>query len=151
MKLLLDTHAFLWFALDDRRLSTAAAALMRESSNELLLSVASCWEIAIKASIGKYEIPDNFESFMKDQIEINQLAFQPISISHLATVEVASLHHRDPFDRMLVAQVLVEAIPILSADEQLDAYGCPASLVGAICVDGRTTFAKLHRRNHRRA
>jgi len=121
--LLLDMHAFLWFALDDPRLSKAASDLMREPSNELLFSVASCWEIAIKVSIGKYAIPDDFESFMKQQIKINGLTYQPITIPHLAIVRSLAFHHRDPFDRLLVAQALGEAVPILSVDERFDAYG----------------------------
>jgi len=96
---------------------------MREPSNELLFSVASCWEIAIKVSIGKYAIPDDFESFMKQQIKINGLTYQPITIPHLAIVRSLAFHHRDPFDRLLVAQALGEAVPILSVDERLDAYG----------------------------
>jgi PIN domain nuclease of toxin-antitoxin system len=123
VKLLLDTHAFLWFTLDDPRLSGQAQDLMREQSNELVLSVASCWEIAIKLSIGKYEIPGDFESFMLEQIETNQLVFQPITIPHLAVMKSLPFFHRDPFDRLLIAQALAEAVPILSVDKEFDAYG----------------------------
>jgi PIN domain nuclease of toxin-antitoxin system len=123
VKLLPDTHAFLWFTLDDPRLSSEVSDLMRDPANELVLSVASSWEIAIKLSIGKYELPGDFESFMKEQIETNQLTFQSITIPHLAIVRSLPFHHRDPFDRLLVAQALAEAVPIISVDERLDAYG----------------------------
>jgi PIN domain nuclease of toxin-antitoxin system len=123
VKLLLDTHALLWFALDDVRLSKTAVDLIGEPANEPLLSVASCWEIASKSALANTKSPNEFESFIKNQIEINQLTLHPISIPHLAIVKSLPFHHRDPFDRVLVAQAIVEACPILSVDERFDAYG----------------------------
>ncbi len=124
MRLLLDTHAFLWFVLNDLQLSSTARSLIVDPSNEVLLSPASYWEIAIKISIGKYALPTtNFEDFMQRQVTDNNFTILPISMAHAAAVTTLPFHHRDPFDRMLVAQALVEKIPLLSADPVLDAYG----------------------------
>jgi len=122
MKLLLDTHAFLWFVLNDSRLSKPAAELIAESENELLLSPASYWELAIKISIGKYTLPEPFAVFMNDQIVENDLAFLPIAIEHANVVATLPFHHRDPFDRLLIAQAMVEDIGIASTAKAFDDY-----------------------------
>jgi PIN domain nuclease of toxin-antitoxin system len=123
MRLLLDTHAFLWFVLNDPALNLAARDLMVEPENDLLISPASYWEIAIKISLGKYQLPGSFESWMQQQIQVNDFEILPITLAHAATVVSLPFHHKDPFDRLLVAQALTEQIPILSADTILDAYG----------------------------
>jgi PIN domain nuclease of toxin-antitoxin system len=120
--LLLDTHAFLWFVLNDPQLSGNARVLMADPSNELLLSPASYWEIAIKVSIGKYALPGDFTDFMEQQITDNNLTVLPITVKHAAVVATLPFHHRDPFDRLLIAQAMTEAIPLLSADAIFDAY-----------------------------
>lgn len=125
MKLLLDTQAFLWFVLNDARLSPAARTLLIDPANELLLSPASYWEIAIKVSIGKYQVPGSFKDFMDRQIAQNQLSILPITVSHTAVVAALPFHHRDPFDRLLIAQALAEKIALVSADSIVDAYGVP--------------------------
>ena len=122
MKLLLDTHAFLWFVLDDSRLSESARTLMMDRGNELLISPASYWELAIKISLGKYQLDEDFETFMAQQIASNDLVVLPLTVSHAAAVSKLPFIHRDPFDRLLVAQAKVEDVPILSADEVLDGY-----------------------------
>ena len=122
MRFLLDTHAFLWFVLNDSRLSQEALKLISDPKNDLLISPASYWEIAIKVSLGKYEIPGSFQSWMEDQISINNFEILPISITHTAKVATLTFHHRDPFDRLLVAQALSEQIPIISVDRKLDLY-----------------------------
>lgn len=122
MKLLLDTHAFLWFVLNDSQLSSTALNLIVEPSHDLLLSAASYWEIAIKISIGKYQIPGKFEEWIAEQIQVNALEILPIKISHAAIVSQLPFHHRDPFDRLLVAQALAEGISIISVDTIFDAY-----------------------------
>lgn len=123
MKMLLDTQAFLWFVLNDARLSATARLLLTDPANELLLSPASYWEIAIKVSIGKYSVPGSFKDFMDRQILHNQLTILPITVAHAAVVASLPFHHRDPFDRLLVAQALTESLPLVSADPILSAYG----------------------------
>lgn len=121
MKYLLDTHTFLWFVNDSQQLSHEAKDLI-ESDVDLLLSVASLWEIAIKASLGKLTLPDDYDKFIPQQIALNDVEPLPISLAHLNVVARLPFHHRDPFDRLLVAQAMVENIPIVSADSSFDAY-----------------------------
>jgi PIN domain nuclease of toxin-antitoxin system len=121
MKVLLDTHAFLWFVNDDPQLSLAAKTLM-ESEVDLLLSVASLWEISIKVGIGKLDLPKLFDVFIPEQLEINEIELLPIELRHLAPLTSLPLHHRDPFDRLLISQSLVEELTILSADKVFDQY-----------------------------
>jgi PIN domain nuclease of toxin-antitoxin system len=123
MRLLLDTHAFLWFVLNDPALSPTARDLIADPDNDLYLSPASHWEIAIKVSIGKYRIPGSFESWMTQQLQINEIGILPITIAHTAAVTNLPFHHKDPFDRLLIAQSLTETMPIVSADHAFDAYG----------------------------
>ena len=122
MRLLLDTHTFLWAVLDDSRLSDKARTLMLNADNELLVSPASHWEIAIKISLGKYTLNDDFETFIERQTVYSEFTPLPISVKHAALVATLPFHHRDPFDRMLVAQAICEGIPIVSIDRLLDAY-----------------------------
>jgi PIN domain nuclease of toxin-antitoxin system len=121
MKLLLDTHAFLWFIEDNPRLSAQAKALL-ESDAELLLSIASLWEIAIKTSLGKLTIAQPYDTFIPQQLELNAATILPISLAHLAVVSTLPFHHRDPFDRLLAAQAMVEQLPLVSADAAFDSY-----------------------------
>lgn len=123
MRLLLDTQAFLWFVLNDARLSPTARTLLVDPANELLLSPASYWEIAIKVSLGKYQVPGSFKDFMDQQIAVNRLSILPITVAHSAVVASLPFHHRDPFDRLLVAQSLAENVPMVSSDPVVDAYG----------------------------
>ena len=123
MRLLLDTQAFLWFVLNDARLSPTARTLLIDPANELLLSPASYWEIAIKVSIGKYQVPGSFKDFMDRQIAVNQLSILPITVAHATVVASLPFHHRDPFDRLLIAQALTENVPLVSSDAIVDAYG----------------------------
>jgi len=122
MKFLLDTQAFLWFVLNDPALSLVAYDLIVDPLNDILLSPASYWEIAIKVSIGKYKIPGSFEVWMEHQIQVNELEILPIKVAHAAAIITLPFHHKDPFDRLLVAQALTEKIPIVSADAVLDNY-----------------------------
>jgi PIN domain nuclease of toxin-antitoxin system len=123
MKVLLDTHAFLWFVLADPRLGPTASAMIADIANEVFVSPASYWEIAIKVSLGKYALTVPFEQFWRKGINANGLQVLPIEVPHAGAVSSLPFHHRDPFDRMLVAQALVEGIPLLSDDATLDAYG----------------------------
>ena len=122
MKLLLDTHAFLWFALNDRQLSAVACDLIVNPSNDVLISAASYWEIAIKIRLEKYQLPGSFEAWMQHQIRVNEFEILPIKISHAAAIATLPFHHKDPFDRFLIAQASTEEIPIISVDSLLDAY-----------------------------
>jgi PIN domain nuclease of toxin-antitoxin system len=122
MRLLLDTHAFLWFILNDPKLSPSASALIADPNNRITVSPASYWEIAIKIGLGKYTLGVPFETFMEQQITVNQFEVLHITVRHAAGVSALPPHHRDPFDRLLVAQALAEQIPIVSADAVLDAY-----------------------------
>ena len=122
MKLLLDTHAFLWFLLDDERLSTSARTAI-EQTEILHLSPASHWEIAIKISLEKYVLPEPFAQFMERELANNNITILPIEITHTAQLTALPFHHRDPFDRLIIAQALAEKLSVISIDSQFDAYG----------------------------
>jgi len=121
MKFLIDTHIFLWFINNDPQLSPTAKTLL-ESDVELLLSVASLWEIAIKISTGKMTLPKPFEIFIPEQLQQNDITILPIETNHLTYITALPFHHRDPFDRLLIAQSIVEGIPIVSVDAAFDPY-----------------------------
>ena len=123
MRLLLDTHAFLWFVWDDPQLSPAARAAIESIDNEIFSSVATPWEVAIKISTGKLAIGQDVEPYFTEHLAGNQITVLPILLSHADTISRLPFHHKDPFDRLLVAQSLVENMPVLSADTILDAYG----------------------------
>jgi len=123
VRLLLDTHAFLWFLLDDPQLSSTARKLIEDPVNDVEVSPASYWEIAIKIGLKKYALPEPYEVFMEREIADNDFRILPIEPRHTALLTTMPLHHRDPFDRLLVAQALKEGISLLSGDQTLDAYG----------------------------
>ena len=123
MRMLLDTHAFLWFVLDDPQLSEMARATIEDPSNDIEVSPASYWEIAIKIRLGKYALSEPYQAFMEREIAENDFRILSIEPRHTALLTTMPFHHRDPFDRMLVAQVHVEGISLVSVDTQLDAYG----------------------------
>jgi len=119
---LLDTHVLLWWLQADPRLSEAATKAIAESTTDAFVSVVSIWEIAIKAGLGRLEMPDDLEAFFDRHLSINGFAVLPIQLRHAAAVRNLPNHHRDPFDRLLVAQVQAEDLRLISSDEQLDAY-----------------------------
>ncbi|MBI3757203.1 MAG: type II toxin-antitoxin system VapC family toxin [Deltaproteobacteria bacterium] len=123
MTLLLDTHSFLWFWWDDPQLSEAAKQAICDPTNRKLVSTASCWEIAIKVSLKKLDLGAPYRGFIHQHMVRNNFELLQITDEHLAGLVDLPFHHKDPFDRMLVAQSLYEQIPIVSADPQLDAYG----------------------------
>jgi PIN domain nuclease of toxin-antitoxin system len=123
VRLLLDTHAFLWFLLNDPQLSATAQAVIVDPLNSVEISPASYWEIAIKIGLKKYALPEPFQAFMEREIADNDFRILPIEPKHTAVLTTMPLHHKDPFDRLLVAQAMVEGIPLVSADPRLDAYG----------------------------
>lgn len=122
MRLLLDTHAFLWFIMGDPRTSPTARSLIEDEDHEKVLSVASAWEIAIKLSIGKLALAEPFEMLIPREIDQGGLILLPITLPHTAIVSKLPHHHRDPFDRLLIAQAMAEGMSILSADSAFDAY-----------------------------
>ena len=123
MRVLLDTHAFLWHLWDSPERSGLCKGVMADPGNQLLLSAGSCWELAIKQSVGKLGINMPFDEFIVAAARENRITLFPIDPRHLRGVAVLPFHHRDPFDRLLISQALAEGIPLLSRDEQLDAYG----------------------------
>ena len=123
MRLLLDTHALLWFTLGDPQLSPLALALINDAGNDKLISPASYWEIAIKVSIGKLALNQPYEDFMDRGIRQNGFDILPIEPRHTGRVAALPFHHKDPFDRLLIAQALTDAIPLVGADALFEQYG----------------------------
>jgi PIN domain nuclease of toxin-antitoxin system len=122
MRVLLDTHAWLWFVLGDNSHSPTARSLIEDPGNEKLISPASYWETTIKISIGKFTLPQPYDQFIGHAIVGQGFSLLPILPEHTAALISLPFHHRDPFDRLLVAQALIEQIPLVSMDESLDAY-----------------------------
>lgn len=123
MRLLLDTHAFLWFVVGSSALSVTARSLIEDEGNEKLVSIASAWEMAIKASLGRLAVAQPFDAVLGEQISRNGFSLLSVSLAQLATVSTLPFHHRDPFDRLLVAQAMVEQLDVISVDDAFDAYG----------------------------
>lgn len=123
MKLLLYTHALLWFLENERRLSETARQAIEEEDNDRIVSIVSAWEIAIKSSLGKLRLPVPFHEFFPGTIERFGFSILPLSGPHLHAVATLPLHHRDPFDRLLIAQAQAEGIAIVTSDPHFAAYG----------------------------
>ncbi len=122
MQLLLDTHTFLWWIDDDPRLSVTARSLIANSHNDLLLSAASGWEMAIKVRLGKLRLPDDASVYIAEQMLENNIRSLAIEMSHALHTHALPLHHRDPFDRLLVAQCQLESLAIVTADPLISQY-----------------------------
>ncbi len=122
MKILLDTHTFLWWITDDPRLSGRARGIIADGGNELFLSAATGWEIAIKVQIGRLKLPEEPIRFILDQMRINAIQSLPVQMNHALHVSTLPQHHRDPFDRLLIATAQLEGLPVLSSDHQLANY-----------------------------
>ena len=122
MKVLLDTHVFLWWNIDDPRLSKKARAVMSNPGNTLILSVASAWEIAIKVQAGKLRLPSDAAAYVEDRAAHNYMEILPIQLKHAVELHSLPLHHRDPFDRILIVQSLIEGLPIMTADQHFRSY-----------------------------
>ena len=123
MRLLLDTHTFLWFVLNDRQLSRPADALITDPVNEVFVSPATYWEVAIKVGQKKLDLFAPYDDFMKRGITGNDFEVLPIETRHTSLLTTLPMHHKDPFDRLLIAQSLVEQIPLVSVDSAFDPYG----------------------------
>ena len=122
-RLLLDTHSFLWFVNDDPKLSVFARTLIEDPANEILFSPVSVWELSIKAGLGRLALEPNPVAFFEIHAEKNDFTLLPIELRHLAPISTLPPHHRDPFDRLLIAQAMVEKIPLVSGDGAFDGYG----------------------------
>ena len=122
MKVLLDTHAFLWLITDEDRLSENARQTFLNTENSLFFSAASLWEICIKKSLGKISLKDGWFQTIKEEMAINTIQWLSIEMTHCAEVTELPFHHRDPFDRMLIAQAIVEEMKLLSRDSRLSDY-----------------------------
>ena len=120
MAVLLDTQAFLWWVTDDPRLSRRARRTIADE--RCLLSAASCWEMAIKARLGKLDLPRPVDRFLQEQLEVNGFALLQISLGHVAAVTDLPFHHRDPFDRLIAAQALEEEMAVVSSDPVFRKY-----------------------------
>jgi PIN domain nuclease of toxin-antitoxin system len=121
MKLLLDTHAFIWFVENDENLPSRIRIQIEDIENDIFISIVSLWEIAIKTSLGKLEIAIDIPA-MISKIEANGFSILPIFPEHTICVSSLPFHHRDPFDRMLIAQTITEKIKIVSRDGVFDDY-----------------------------
>jgi len=122
MKVLLDTHAFLWLISGDGRLSETAQKTFLDPGNIMFLSAASLWELCIKMSLGKLSLKSGWLKTIQDEMEVNAIQWLSIEMPHCVELTNLPFHHRDPFDRMLVAQAMVEDMQLLSRDNRLSSY-----------------------------
>jgi PIN domain nuclease of toxin-antitoxin system len=118
-RLLVDTHVLLWWLADDPALTATARESLADPANEPLVSTASVWEVAIKRSLGMLRVPDDLPARITDE----GFSWLPVSAEHAWQVRELPPHHRDPFDRLLVAQAMVDRLPVVTADAHLAAYG----------------------------
>ena len=123
MKLLLDTHAFLWWVGGAPAFGRRARAEVANPDNEVFVSIASCWELAIKLSLGKLRLPQSLDRFIQEQLTRNSFVLVALDFRHVIRVADLPFHHRDPFDRVLVAQALQDDLAIVSADRVFRKYG----------------------------
>ena len=123
MRYLLDTHSLIWFIGGEIQLSPRARQLIDDEGNELFISVASLWEMAIKFSIGKLDLGRPFEELFPHQLKNNSIEVLAITVEHLKTICSLPFHHRNPFDHLIIAQSQVEKLPIISKDTIIDRYG----------------------------
>ncbi|MGC8500515.1 MAG: type II toxin-antitoxin system VapC family toxin [Leptospirillia bacterium] len=122
MRFLIDTHVFLWWLGDSGKLSDLSRKMIRNRDNEIFFSLASVWEIAIKISLGKLTLALPLDRFMTEQLAHNGFHLLPLDFRHVTRVETLPFHHRDPFDRLLVAQSLEENLPLITADTVVEQY-----------------------------
>jgi len=125
MKVLLDTHSFLWLITGDERLSETAKQTFLNPDTQLFFSAASFWEICIKASLGKITLQSGWSETIQNEMLDNSIQWLPIEIPHCIEVAKLPFHHRDPFDRLLIAQAMVEDMHLLSRDSRFLAYAVP--------------------------
>lgn len=122
MKLLLDTHIFIWWADQPEKLSPAALSALQDEANELLLSVASVWEMQIKIQLGKLKLSLPLKDLVRHQQETNGITVLPVTLTHVLSLDALPFHHKDPFDRLLIAQSIEANLTLVTADAQFSAY-----------------------------
>ncbi len=122
MKLLLDTHVFLWWVVDDPQLSRRVRDAIGDSGNDVFFSVASAWELAIKTALGRLVLPGPLEALLPQQLALNGFHVLPVALPHALAVAVLPLYHHDPFDRLLVAQARIEKMVLVSGDRRIARY-----------------------------
>jgi PIN domain nuclease of toxin-antitoxin system len=122
MKVLVDTHTFLWDLLEDHRSSRRAKEILGSSTDELVFSLVSLWEIAIKIKTGKLKAIGSSVAYIRDEMNAYGMELLPIRYDHIRQLESLPHHHGDPFDRLLIAQAISESLPILTADRHFKAY-----------------------------
>jgi PIN domain nuclease of toxin-antitoxin system len=122
MRVLIDTHIFIWYIQNSERLPSSIATYINDGRNDILLSIASVWEMAIKQSTGKLNLGLPYASFIAEQMRLNSIELLPLRLDHLEVVTTMPFHHRDPFDRILIAQAMLEDIVIVSADSMFSSY-----------------------------
>lgn len=122
MKLLLDTHVFIWWADQQERLSATALSALNDEANDLILSVASVWEMQIKFQLGKLKLSLPIEELVETQVETNGLRILPVELAHVLALDALPFHHKDPFDRLLIAQSIHEDVTLVSVDPEFPAY-----------------------------
>lgn len=122
MRLLLDTHVLIWLAVNPELLSERVSNLLTDDNNYWVLSIASVWEIQIKVQLGKLDLPISVPELIASQQEVNDMQILPIELSHVYALKDLPNHHRDPFDRIIIAQAMFEKMPLLSVDEAIAAY-----------------------------
>ena len=122
MNLLLDTHTLLWILTDDKRLSKTARQLFLSENNDIYLSVASIWEMAIKVSIGRLNLSEPLQEFTHNHVKGNDIKILAVEAEDTYPIETLPFHHKDPFDRLIIAQSMIRNYPILSADAEFDPY-----------------------------
>lgn len=125
MKLLLDTHAFIWWDENPAQLEPAARPACSDPNNELVLSTASLWEMQLKRMVGKLTLRKPLRQLLDDQVQQNGLELVPVGVEHILRLDLLPFHHRDPFDRILIATVQVEGWTVVSHDGAFGAYGVP--------------------------
>jgi len=123
VRLLLDTHTVLWFLANDPALSATARAAIEDPANHKLVSIATCWELSIKAGLKKLRFVEPVAVFLGRELPANNFDLLAITLAHATAVETLPKHHKDPFDRLRIAQAQIEGIPIVSVDVAFDPYG----------------------------
>jgi PIN domain nuclease of toxin-antitoxin system len=124
MKLLLDTHTFIWWDSQSRQIPPETLALLKNPQNELMVSLGSLWEIQIKAHLGKLALRASLLDIVQQQQTENRIVLLPIALTHIVELDCLPWHHRDPFDRLLIAQSRVEAATLVSKDTVFHQYDC---------------------------
>lgn len=123
MRVLLDTHAFIWLVQDTAQLSAGARALVRNPETEPFVSIASLWEMAIKSNRGRLDLAHPLPRFVDEGLRVHSIGLLTVGLNHVFRFERLPRVHNDPFDRMIAAQSLAEAIPVVGRDRMLDEYG----------------------------